>query len=247
MSGTYAGEVDAENKAHGRGKYTYTTGAVYIGEWSHGARHGYGKYTFPSGYTHEGLYENDHTVGHGACSWRSGESYTGEFLKGLISTGVMTRNNKLYDISCVLESSEGLTYVYKATLTSRDDSSVQHFILKDSRWYLTGGLEWSDDPDSHDTSSLFSPSSSSAILMKRRAAARPDMKGPKVTTTDNVTTSNAASTTSNSYSDENSKTVSSDHKVLKKVNKTSILLLITHVSTHLLIVSTHARCIISNL
>eukprot|EP00984_Skeletonema_dohrnii_P022531 scaffold11656_cov85-Skeletonema_dohrnii-CCMP3373.AAC.2 len=52
----YEGDL-VNGKPHGRGKWTYSNGAVYEGEWKNGKKHGKGKWTYSHG-TYEGEFRD---------------------------------------------------------------------------------------------------------------------------------------------------------------------------------------------
>ena len=47
-----------DGRRHGRGKYTYSNGGVYEGEWKNNKRHGRGKDIFSNGKVYEGEYKD---------------------------------------------------------------------------------------------------------------------------------------------------------------------------------------------
>jgi len=90
---------------HGWGKYSWPSGATYLGEWKHGSLHGYGTFHSPDGSKyqgnwennqkmgigtkycsngdrHEGLYQHDHPHGPGRFIFASGDEFDGEFREG---------------------------------------------------------------------------------------------------------------------------------------------------------------------
>ncbi|XP_056627982.1 radial spoke head 10 homolog B isoform X1 [Triplophysa dalaica] len=54
----YSGEF-VQRMRHGRGKFSYASGAVYSGEWRHDKKHRRGKYTFEDGRIYEGEFAKD--------------------------------------------------------------------------------------------------------------------------------------------------------------------------------------------
>jgi len=66
---------------NGKGKFTWTTGEVYEGDFLKSERTGKGKFTWASGNVYEGDWFKDEQVGKGKFTWAGGEFYEGEFLK----------------------------------------------------------------------------------------------------------------------------------------------------------------------
>ena len=77
----YEGEFKDCNR-HGQGKMTYADGAVYEGAWEHGERHGQGKLTDADGDVYEGAWENGWCHGQGKYTYVNGEVYEGAWKKG---------------------------------------------------------------------------------------------------------------------------------------------------------------------
>lgn len=84
--GVYDGEVtDVEDESgekmtvpHGKGKYTWSNGDVYDGEWKHERQCGQGRFTFNTGGYYEGEWEDDEQHGFGRLEDMNGV-YEGEF------------------------------------------------------------------------------------------------------------------------------------------------------------------------
>ncbi len=68
---------------NGTGKYIYTNGYIYEGNFVKGLRCGMGKLTLPVGDTYEGMWDNDHYNGQGTYKWVDGTKYTGEWKNGV--------------------------------------------------------------------------------------------------------------------------------------------------------------------
>eukprot|EP00758_Cryptobia_borreli_P016979 Tbor_TRINITY_DN6152_c3_g2::TRINITY_DN6152_c3_g2_i2::g.21460::m.21460 len=76
--GYYEGEVNEEGEMHGRGRYQYNNGDIFIGEFDKDAMHGKGIYRWADGDVYEGEYV-DH-VQHGYGVLRNSEGvYSGEW------------------------------------------------------------------------------------------------------------------------------------------------------------------------
>jgi hypothetical protein len=93
----HEGEVDADGKPHGTGKFTWLVAGtvdangvpdadarydVYEGQWSHGLMHGPGKKVWAGGDTYEGEYSLDKKHGRGTYIYASGEIYDGDWSTG---------------------------------------------------------------------------------------------------------------------------------------------------------------------
>mmetsp|Transcript_29648 Transcript_29648/g.54873 ORF Transcript_29648/g.54873 Transcript_29648/m.54873 type:complete len:330 (-) Transcript_29648:1262-2251(-) len=68
-------------KKHGQGIYKYNSGAIYCGEWKDDKKHGQGVYRLPSGDEYRGFWEDNVKSGQGRYSYVSvdGGVYTGEW------------------------------------------------------------------------------------------------------------------------------------------------------------------------
>ncbi len=93
----YEGEVDADGKPHGTGKFSWLVAGtvdangvpdvdarydVYEGQWSHGLMHGLGKKVWAVGDTYEGEYKLDKKHGQGTYIYASGDIYDGDWSGG---------------------------------------------------------------------------------------------------------------------------------------------------------------------
>lgn len=83
-SGVYTGQVDEKDIPHGKGKYVYTDGNIYEGDWVDGKRHGKGKYTFVDGNVYEGDWVDDAIPEKvkGKITFADGEIYIGDLVDG---------------------------------------------------------------------------------------------------------------------------------------------------------------------
>nr|XP_043622096.1 phosphatidylinositol 4-phosphate 5-kinase 6-like [Erigeron canadensis] len=102
----YIGQWVGENCPHGIGKYLWSDGCMYVGEWWKGKMNGKGKFSWPSGATYEGQFKDcymdgegtftgslNHTYkgfwamnkkhGKGSKSYANGDHYDGDWKKGL--------------------------------------------------------------------------------------------------------------------------------------------------------------------
>lgn len=52
-----------------KGKYIWTDGTVYMGDWSKGKKDGKGKMIWPWGGSYEGGFKEDVRHGNGKCTW----------------------------------------------------------------------------------------------------------------------------------------------------------------------------------
>lgn len=63
----------------GFGKYVWSDGCVYEGEWRRGMRHGWGKLSFPSGKVYEGEFSGGYMHGPGTYTWPGHMTYKGRW------------------------------------------------------------------------------------------------------------------------------------------------------------------------
>jgi S1-C subfamily serine protease len=77
----YAGEW-LDDKRHGQGTDTFANGHRYTGGFADGRRHGSGTYTFPNGERYVGEWRNGEREGVGANIFPSGERHVGEWREG---------------------------------------------------------------------------------------------------------------------------------------------------------------------
>lgn len=78
-NGVYEGEVNEEGKRHGKGKYTWSNGNIYEGDFVEGKCTGTGKYIFANGNLYEGGFENGQRTGYGKLTRINGEIYEGDW------------------------------------------------------------------------------------------------------------------------------------------------------------------------
>lgn len=71
------------NCADGKGKYIYTNGFVYEGQFVNGMRDGLGILTEPNGNAYDGMWKADEMNGQGKYTWADGSSYSGEWKNGI--------------------------------------------------------------------------------------------------------------------------------------------------------------------
>ena len=68
------------NCQNGSGKYRYSTGAVYNGQFVNGNREGKGKLTFPNNNVYEGEFGRNRINGEGTMVYANGDRYTGSWF-----------------------------------------------------------------------------------------------------------------------------------------------------------------------
>ncbi|KAK1278502.1 Phosphatidylinositol 4-phosphate 5-kinase 6 [Acorus gramineus] len=73
----YTGQWSAADVPNGVGKYLWTDGCMYEGEWFHGRTTGKGKFSWPSGATYEGDFKSGFMDGSGTYTGSAGETYRG--------------------------------------------------------------------------------------------------------------------------------------------------------------------------
>ena len=68
------------NCQNGTGKYRYSTGAVYSGQFVNGNREGKGKLTFPNNNVYEGQFSRNRINGEGTMTYSMGDKYVGNWF-----------------------------------------------------------------------------------------------------------------------------------------------------------------------
>lgn len=82
-NGEYYNGQCTDNFAHGQGKYLWTDGCVYVGEWCKGRPMGRGTFSWPSGATYEGHFTNGYMHGTGTFTASNGDTYKGKWVMNL--------------------------------------------------------------------------------------------------------------------------------------------------------------------
>ncbi|AET04875.1 phosphatidylinositol-4-phosphate 5-kinase family protein [Medicago truncatula] len=77
---TYTGALSNNNTPHGTGKYIWSDGCVYGGDWKNGKPNGKGRFTWPSGATYEGDFISGRMEGFGSFIGVDGDMYRGTWL-----------------------------------------------------------------------------------------------------------------------------------------------------------------------
>lgn len=89
----YEGEVK-NNKPNGEGKYVWTRGTIYEGDFVDGNFDGKGAIRCPNGDFYEGEFKNDKFNGKGKYVFTNGNTYEGEFVEGsFCGLGVFSQKN----------------------------------------------------------------------------------------------------------------------------------------------------------
>ncbi|OVA19773.1 Phosphatidylinositol-4-phosphate 5-kinase [Macleaya cordata] len=78
----YTGHL-SDNFPHGTGKYLWTDGCMYMGEWFRGKTMGRGKFSWPSGATYEGDFKTGYMDGKGTYTGSNGATYRGSWVMNL--------------------------------------------------------------------------------------------------------------------------------------------------------------------
>lgn len=81
QAGKMGGKCTLGDCIEGRGRFVFSNGDVYDGEWHKGHKHGKGIYTSSSGHVYEGDYVNDYRHGWGVYTWKEGDKYEGEYVQ----------------------------------------------------------------------------------------------------------------------------------------------------------------------
>ncbi|XP_010675169.2 phosphatidylinositol 4-phosphate 5-kinase 1 [Beta vulgaris subsp. vulgaris] len=74
-TGTFIGNVP-----HGNGKYLWSDGCMYEGEWRRGKATGKGRFSWPSGATYEGEFKGGRMEGNGTFTGNEGDTYRGMWV-----------------------------------------------------------------------------------------------------------------------------------------------------------------------
>ena len=77
----YRGSTNSENKPHGEGVYSYSSGNVYAGSWKNGKKHGRGRLIFAAGDVYDGEYKRGKKQGVGTFYWLEGDMYSGQWIE----------------------------------------------------------------------------------------------------------------------------------------------------------------------
>jgi len=85
----------ANDKANGKGKYTFANGDVYEGDFVNDMEHGKGKFVFADdGSTYEGDFVRNSKHGKGKYTFPNGNTYEGDYLNDLTNgRGILTLTN----------------------------------------------------------------------------------------------------------------------------------------------------------
>ncbi|KAG0483666.1 hypothetical protein HPP92_011750 [Vanilla planifolia] len=75
----YTGQWSFDGLQHGTGKYLWTDGCMYEGQWRRGTTFGQGKFSWPSGATYEGHFKAGFMDGFGTHTASSGHTYRGSW------------------------------------------------------------------------------------------------------------------------------------------------------------------------
>lgn len=78
-SDLYNGGISS-NAPHGSGKYVWSDGCMYEGEWRRGKPSGKGKFSWPSGATYEGEFRSGRIEGSGTFTGPDGDTYRGSWV-----------------------------------------------------------------------------------------------------------------------------------------------------------------------
>lgn len=74
----------------GQGTYTFSNGRVYTGQMSNNQFNGTGKMTWPNKLVYEGTWKNDKREGEGTVTWPQGHKFTGTFKGDVATAGTIT-------------------------------------------------------------------------------------------------------------------------------------------------------------
>lgn len=91
-------------------KFTFTTGAVYIGEWKGFLRHGKGKQRWADGAEYAGNWIQNNAAGRGKFTTKEGDIYIGQWLHGMahgIGKYLSADNTSSYEGEWLADSPHG--------------------------------------------------------------------------------------------------------------------------------------------
>jgi len=103
-----------------QGKYVWACGKVYEGTFSNGKPHGEGVMTYPQGWTYQGQFQDGKFNGFGKFTWSDTNFYEGEFVDGeMTGVGIYSlQDGGLYDSS---------TGVYYPSAENKAEFREAHF------------------------------------------------------------------------------------------------------------------------
>jgi len=89
MMGTYRGQVNKNNKPHGKGVYVFSKKSKYEGMFKNGNIHGKGFFIYSNGSKHVGEFKSNFADGKGIRYLKNGK-----VLKGIWKKGELLHKNK---------------------------------------------------------------------------------------------------------------------------------------------------------
>jgi hypothetical protein len=151
-TGCVSGDCD-----NGFGKYIYSDGDVYEGNFFLSYRHGFGKYTYAEGDMYDGIWSWNVRTGLGYYKWPSGNQYIG-YWKDNNMEGLGTK----YHVSGTKEAGDWVAGVFQT------DGSFG-FAAADKEAVQTG----------HQTGTVFSNAGNSMPIAKENQTIVPTLKAPQ--------------------------------------------------------------------
>ena len=82
----YSGSCNGAQKPHGNGRFQWTSGSSYEGNFANGSRSGQGFMTYPNGAKYEGQWLNDKKHGQGTYWSENGNRFEGRFEQGKMTS-----------------------------------------------------------------------------------------------------------------------------------------------------------------
>ena len=79
------------DKMHGQGHYTFTSGAEYNGQWVEGKMHGFGKMVYADGTSYEGTWSDNLMHGEGVYVDPDGVQWSGIFVNGSFESKIQKK------------------------------------------------------------------------------------------------------------------------------------------------------------
>ena len=125
----YVGTCNDKYKEHGRGKFTFTDGTIYVGDFIDGEKSGRGRIDYADGYVYDGEFLEDAPHGMGTYTTKKG-IYEGQMVFGFKEgLGKMTfANGDVYEGNFIKDRIEG-----EGTLTKIDGTVAQGIFRETKR------------------------------------------------------------------------------------------------------------------
>jgi hypothetical protein len=126
---------------HGKGKYIFSNGDVYEGEFRHNIAVGQGVFIQVNGESYKGEFKNQKYDGKGICTYQGGDTYEGEF----VGTVIIITNCVLHIITDGLRDGSGIYRhaagnVYEGTFKKGKIDGKGKYTYINGDWYEVSTL-----------------------------------------------------------------------------------------------------------